>query len=191
MDPAQPPPLPETLDSLDEAELLHLADRWQSEERAIRLEMAPLDQRLAAVRASLGRLATERRRRERQRHIAQRQAVRTEVREGAAPSLEQVLASPEPLLPDALALGDLQLLLDTGGEVALGYPGARAPALQMTDGSAVQSVSALGEARRLFREGWEVGVPARPGVRVHTPGTRLERLLETSRCYVRARPPAP
>jgi len=185
-----PPPLPTTLEAVDEPELGALALAWGAAERAVRSEMAPLEARLAAVRAGLGRLATERRRRDRQQHIASRQAVRTEVRTGTAPSLEQVLASPIPLLDDQQPLAELQFLLDTGGEVALGYPGARVPALQMTDGTSTRSVTTLEEARRLHREGWEVGVPARPGVRVHTPGTRLERLLEVGRCFVRTRPPA-
>jgi len=189
--PPAPPGIPDALEPLDDAALDALADAWRAAERAVRAAMAPYEERLTAVRAGLGRIATERRRRERQRHIRSRQAVRTEVRQGSAPSLEQVLSAAEPLLPDASALGDLQVLLDTGGEVALGYPGTRTPVLPMTDGSTVRSVMDLGEARRLFQEGWEVGVPARPGVRVHTPGTRLERLLEVGRCFVRLRPTDP
>jgi hypothetical protein len=76
-------------------------------------------------------------------------------------------------------------LLESGGQVALGYPGSRTPSLQMTDGSAISTVTTLAEARELYRLGWEIGVPARPGVRVHTPGTRLERLLDPDKCFVR------
>ncbi len=187
MDPGPPPDLPEGLEPLDDPALDALEAQWREAERAVRARLAPHERRLAAVRAGLGRLATERRRRERQRHLAARQQVRTAVRAGEAPSLEEVLAAPDPLMPDPTPVGEVEYCLETGGVVALGYPGSRQPTLPMTDGSQVAGAATLGEARALYARGWTVGVPAHPGVRVHTPGTRLERLLDAERCFVRLR----
>jgi hypothetical protein len=104
---------------------------------------------------------------------------------GQAPSLSQLVEAAE--VPDfgEPSFAELTFLLESGGEVALGYPGSRTPSLQMTDGSATSTVTTLAEARDLYRQGWEIGVPARRGVRVHTPGTRLERLLDPDKCFVR------
>ena len=37
----------------------------------------------------------------------------------------------------------------------------------------------------LYGEGWELGSPGRPGVRVHFPGTRQEKLAEPDEVYAR------
>ncbi|MFZ0168028.1 MAG: hypothetical protein WAL64_01245 [Candidatus Dormiibacterota bacterium] len=111
--------------------------------------------------------------------------MRTQVSEGEAPSLGQLVEMAELPPFGEPSFADLTFLLESGGEVALGYPGSRVPSLQMTDGSATSTVTTLAEARDLYRQGWEIGVPARRGVRVHTPGTRLERLLDPDKCFVR------
>ena len=175
------------LDRLSDQELaardLALADQ----EKEVRRRLAPLQAELGELTSARGRIATERRRRERMVQMRQRQEVRSEVRTGAAPSLLEAISSPDPPPFGEPPFSDLEFLLETGGVVQLGYPGSRSATLQMTDGSSIAQVSGLAEARRLYRQGWELGVPARPGVRVHTPGTRLERLLAPDRCFVRRR----
>ncbi|MGH7640420.1 MAG: hypothetical protein ACREN7_04450 [Candidatus Dormibacteria bacterium] len=184
-----PLPPPEELARLSESALARLVEQAALAERQLRQQMAPFQSRLAELGQRTAALQTEVRRRERQEHIRTRQAVRLQVKEGEAPSLAQLLAAPEPPELGEPAFSELQFLLESGGQVALGYPGSRQPTLQMTDGGQVRSVVDLAEARRLYKEGWDVGVPARRGVRVHTPGTRLERLLDPEKCFVRR--PAP
>lgn len=184
--PAQPEiPSPEELAALDEEQLQRLVQSLGELERGIREQMAPFQRQLTRLAQDSALLATESRRRERQRHLQQRRQVRDQVKEGEAPSLAQLLAMPEPPSFGEPPLAELSFLLGTGGEVALGYPGSQSPSLQMTDGKAVATVTSLGQARELYRQGWECGVPARRGVRVHTPGTRLEKLLSDEECFVR------
>jgi hypothetical protein len=45
----------------------------------------------------------------------------------------------------------------------------------------------LAEARRLYDAGWDHGAPGRPGVRVHFPGTRQERLVPADDVIARHR----
>lgn len=178
------PPAQE-LPELSDQQLAELVEKVESAERQLREQLAPFQRRLQQLADDASPVRTEVRRRDRQRHIQARKQVREQVKEGEAPSLAQLLAAEAPPGFGEPAFTELTFLLDTGGEVALGYPGSRIPSLQMTDGLATSTVSSLGEARELFRQGWDCGVPNRPGVRVHTPGTRLERLLDPERCFVR------
>lgn len=170
---------------LSDAQLQALVAMVDAAERRIREEMAPFQRRLHRLTRDGAAVQTEVRRRERQQHIQKRKQVRDQVKEGAAPSLAGLIEAPDPPSFGEPAFSELSFLLESGGEVALGYPGSRTPTLQMTDGSAISQVTTLAEARDLFRQGWEIGVPARRGVRVHTPGTRLERLLDPDACFVR------
>ncbi|HUY55740.1 MAG TPA: hypothetical protein VMV23_11360 [Candidatus Nanopelagicaceae bacterium] len=179
---------PARLAALTELELTELVAAMDDAERQLRRDLAPLQTRLADLAKRQAVVATERRRRERQQQLARRREIREQVKEGQAPSLRDLVEAAEPPEFGEPSLADLEFLLETGGAVALGYPGARVASLQMTDGSAVATATDLGEVRRLYGQGWEFGVPARSGVRVHTPGTRLERLLEPERCFVRAKP---
>ncbi|HXL19205.1 MAG TPA: hypothetical protein VN961_16955, partial [Streptosporangiaceae bacterium] len=77
--------------------------------------------------------------------------------------------------------------LKTGGEVRLGYPGARSQSLTFTDGVQVAQAADLSEAARLYAAGWDLGSPGRPGVRVHFPGTRQERLVPVEEVFARPR----
>ena len=43
------------------------------------------------------------------------------------------------------------------------------------------------EVARLYAAGWDLGSPGRPGVRVHFPGTRQERLVSPDEVFVRHR----
>ena len=177
----------EALEQLPEEELEARDGELSRLETAVRRRLAPLQAELGGLTAARGRIATERRRRERLAQMRQRQEVRTEVRAGAAPSLLEAVSAPDPPAFGEPAFSALEFLLETGGVVRLGYPGSKTQTLQMTDGSSATQVSDLAEARRLYHLGWEFGVPARPGVRVHTPGTRLERLLAAERCFLRAK----
>jgi hypothetical protein len=178
------PPAEEFAGLADE-QLQQLVQMVETAERRIRDQMAPFQLRLTRLAKDAAAVQTEVRRRERQRHIQARKEVREQVKEGEAPSLAQVVEADEPPPFGEPAFSELSFLLESGGQVALGYPGSRTPSLQMTDGSAISTVTTLAEARELYRLGWEIGVPARPGVRVHTPGTRLERLLDPDKCFVR------
>ena len=50
--------------------------------------------------------------------------------------------------------------------------------LQLADGAASPLCDLL------FAAGWELGSPGRPGVRVHFPGTRQERLVDPEDVHV-------
>ena len=178
-------PAAEEFAGLADEHLQQLVQMVETAERRIRDQMAPFQLRLTRLAKDAAAVQTEVRRRERQRHIQVRKEVREQVKEGEAPSLAQVVEAEEPPPFGEPAFSELSFLLESGGQVALGYPGSRTPSLQMTDGSAISTVTTLAEARELYRLGWEIGVPARPGVRVHTPGTRLERLLDPDKCFVR------
>lgn len=180
-------PVDDQLGPLSQARIDLLDDQLERLEAELHREMAPMQERLRHLQGRRALIATERRRRERQVHMQRRRRVREEVAGGATPSLLSVVSAPEPPEFGELPFSELELLLETGGAVALGYPGAKLPTLQMNDGSTTATISDLAEARRLYQMGWEFGVPARGGIRVHTPGTRLERLLDPDRCFVRPR----
>jgi hypothetical protein len=184
-DPELPLPPAEEFGTLSDEQLDGLVRMVESAERQVRQQMAPFQNRLTRLAEDAALVATEVRRRERQRQIQSRRQVREQVKEGQAPSLVRLVAQEEPSGLGEPAFSELTFLLESGGEVALGYPGSHTASLQMTDGRAVSAVTTLAEARELYRQGWEFGVPARKGVRVHTPGTRLERLLDPEKCFVR------
>ena len=187
------PELPEqtALTAMGDDELAAVVATMDAADRSLRREMAPLQELLNQLSKRQAVLATELRRRDRQRHLAQRREVREQVQEGQAPSLLQLVQATEPPAFGEPSLAALEFLLETGGLVALGYPGSKVPSLQMSDGSKVATVTDLAEARRLYAQGWEFGVAARSGVRVHTPGTRLERLLAPDKCFVRPHEDSP
>ena len=67
----------------------------------------------------------------------------------------------------------------------LGYPGARSQSLTFTDGMQVANAGDLAAAANLYSAGWDLGSPGRPGVRVHFPGTRQERLVGADEVFAR------
>ncbi|MGH7642626.1 MAG: hypothetical protein ACRENX_06370 [Candidatus Dormibacteria bacterium] len=178
-------PPAEEFGGLTDEQLRELVQMVELAERRIRSQMAPFQLSLARLAKDSAAVQTEVRRRDRQRHIQSRKEVREQVKEGGAPSLAQLVEAEAPPDFGEPAFADLSFLLESGGVVALGYPGSRTPSLQMTDGTAIAAVTTLAEARELYRQGWEIGVPAKRGVRVHTTGTRLERLLDPENCFVR------
>src|SRR5438105_4678127 len=86
----------------------------------VRARMRPVEQQLAELRAERDVLLTERRRRERSAHRERRANVKEAMRAGSLPTFAELIASAE-----AAAWDDFRFNLKTGGEVRLGFPGAR------------------------------------------------------------------
>jgi hypothetical protein len=163
----------EDLSGLEAAEL----ERRVAETRN---RMRPLEQDLAKLRGERDVLLTEVRRRERSAHRTARADVKAAMREGKFPTVAELVAG-----TDAGSLDDYVYNLKTGGEVRLGFPGAQAQSLAFTDGVKIVQASDLAQAAELYAAGWELGSPGRPGVRVHFPGTRQERLVPGDEVYAR------
>src|ERR1700736_3111718 len=148
----------------------------------VRERMRPVEQQLAALRGERDLLLTERRRRERTAHRESRADLKTAMREGKLPAVAELVAGSQ-----AGSLDEYTFNLKTGGEVRRGYPGARSQSLTFTDGVQVAQAGDLAEAARMYAAGWDLGSPGRPGVRVHFPGTRQERLVAADEVFARAR----
>ncbi|HEY8815677.1 MAG TPA: hypothetical protein VIP57_11315 [Candidatus Dormibacteraeota bacterium] len=147
---------------------------------AVRERMRPVEKDLAALRAQRDVLLTEVRRRERLAHRVSRADVKTAMKEGRFPTIAELIVA-----VDAGSLDDYAYNLKTGGEVRLGFPGAKAQTLSLTDGVQIAQAKDFAEVARLYAAGWELGSPGRPGVRVHFPGTRQERLVPSEDVYAR------
>jgi hypothetical protein len=102
------------------------------------------------------------------------------MREGKFPTIAELVGAGQ-----AGSLDDYAFNLKTGGEVRLGYPGARTQSLTFTDGVTAAQAGDLDAATRLYSAGWELGSPGRPGVRIHFPGTRQERLVSADEVFAR------
>jgi hypothetical protein len=139
--------------------------------------MRPVERRLAELRAERDVLLTERRRRERLAHRQRRAGVRDAVRAGELPTVARLIAS-----SDDGSFEDYRYNLKTGGEVRLGFPGARS-AVGFTDGRQAAQARDFAQAAELYAAGWELGSPGRPGLRVHFPGTRQEKLVDPDEVY--------
>ncbi len=151
---------------------------------AARERMRPVERDLNELRAERDVLLTEVRRRERQAHRVSRADVKTAMKEGRFPSLAELVAGVE-----SGSLDDYVYHLKTGGEVRLGFPGARSQTVALTDGVQVAQAKDFAEVTRLYSAGWELGSPGHPGVRVHFPGTRQERLAPSDEVFARLREP--
>src|SRR2546426_7556687 len=163
------------LSSLEAAELeRRVAD--------VRERMRPVERELTTLRAERDVLLTELRRRERLAHRLSRADVKAAMKEGRFPSMANLVASVE-----AGSLDEFVYHLKTGGEVRLGFPGARSQTVSLTDGVQVAQAKDFAEVARLYAAGWELGSPGRPGVRVHFPGTRQERLAASDEVFARPR----
>ncbi|HKA12562.1 MAG TPA: hypothetical protein VKI99_19030 [Candidatus Dormibacteraeota bacterium] len=155
------------------------ADEIEARLTDVRARMRPVEQKLAELRAERDVLLTELRRRERLAQRERRATVKEAMRSGELPTFGELVASAE-----TGAFDDYRFHLKTGGEVRLGYPGSR-PAVAFTDGRRVAQARDLAQAAELYAAGWELGSPGRPGVRVHFPGTRQEKLVEPEELHVR------
>jgi hypothetical protein len=164
------------------AEDLSVFDVAELERRAgqIRDRMRPLEHDLAALRTERDVLLTEIRRRERGAHRASRADLKAGMKEGKFPTVGELVAG-----SDGGTLDEYVFNLKTGGEVRLGFPGARQQSLTFTDGAKTAQATDLVQAAELYAAGWELGSPGRPGVRVHFPGTRQERLIPANEVYAR------
>jgi hypothetical protein len=147
-----------------------------------RARMRPLETQLTELRGERDVLLTEQRRRERLAHRTKRAGVKEAMRGGRFPTFSQLLANSQ-----AGSFDQHRFHLKTGGEVRLGFPGARKQTVSFTDGRRMLQAEDFDEAVRLYVAGWELGSPGRPGLRVHFPGTRQERLADPEEVY--ARPP--
>src|SRR5204863_4218538 len=154
----------ERLEDLDSSEL-------ERRVAAFRERMRPLEADLAAMRGQRDLLLTELRRRGRLAARTSRADLKSSMREGKLPTVAELVPS-----SDAGSLDDYDYNLKTGGQVRLGFPGSRTQTLSFTHGGKIAQAPDLAEAARLYAAGWELGSPGRPGVRVHFPGTRQERL---------------
>jgi hypothetical protein len=163
----------EDLNSLDAAEI---EDRIE----AVRLKMRPVQVELDRLRAERDVLATELRRRERLAAMNARRDLKESMRAGDLPTIADVVAGSE-----AGSFDEYVFNLKTGGEVRLGFPGARSQTVAFTDGRQVAQARDLAEAARYYAAGWELGAPGKPGVRVHFPGTRTERLVRADEVFAR------
>ncbi|HKC19523.1 MAG TPA: hypothetical protein VKE27_07805 [Candidatus Dormibacteraeota bacterium] len=146
----------------------------------IRERMRPLESDLAVLRAERDQLLTELRRRRRLTERTHRADLKAAMREGKFPTLAALVAA-----SDGGELDDYDYNLKTGGQVRLGFPGARSQSLSFTDGVNVANAADFARAAELYAAGWELGSPGRPGVRVHFPGTRQERLVTPEEVYAR------
>lgn len=146
----------------------------------IRERMRPLEADLATLRGERDVLLTELRRRRRLTERTTRADLKSSMREGKFPTVAELVAASE-----AGSLEEFVYNLKTGGEVRLGFPGARKQTLAFTDGVKVAQAQDLARAAELYAAGWELGSPGRPGVRVHFPGTRQERLVAADEVYAR------
>jgi len=166
-------PVSDDLSALDQAELERRVE-------GIRERMRPLEQSLAALRAERDVTLTEIRRRERGANRASRADLKAGMKEGKFPTVAELVA-----VSDGGALDEYVFNLRTGGEVRLGFPGARSQSLSFTDGVKTAQATDLARAAELYAAGWELGSPGRPGVRVHFPGTRQERLAPANEVFAR------
>jgi len=146
----------------------------------IRERMRPLEAGLAELRGERDVLLTELRRRRRLAERTLRADLKAAMREGEFPTVAGLVAA-----SDSGSLDDYVYNLKTGGQVRLGFPGARTQSLTFTDGVQVAQAPDLARAAELYAAGWELGSPGRPGVRVHFPGTRQERLVSGDDVYAR------
>jgi hypothetical protein len=163
----------EDLTSLDEAVI-------EQRIATVRERMRPVQLELDRLRSERDVLATELRRRERLAAMNARRDLKQAMREGSFPTIAELVAS---------AVGgsfdDYVYNLKTGGEVRLGFPGARSQTVTFSDGRQVAQAKDLAECARYYEAGWELGAPGKPGVRVHFPGTRTERLVAPDEIFAR------
>ncbi len=146
----------------------------------VRARMRPLEDKLVELRADRDVLLTELRRRERLAQRERRAGVKEAMKAGELPTFVKLVEATE-----AGSFDEYRYHLKTGGEVRLGYPGSSRPAVAFTDGKRVAQARDLAQASELYAAGWVLGSPGRPGVRVHFPGTRQEKLVEPDEIHVR------
>jgi hypothetical protein len=146
----------------------------------LREQMRPVEEEINKLRGQRDLLLTELRRRRRIAERLNRADLKSAMREGKFPSIGELVAAGE-----SGSLDEYVYNLKTGGQVRLGFPGSRTRSLTFTDGVRIAQAVDLAHASQLYSAGWELGSPGRPGVRVHFPGTRQERLVPADEVYAR------
>src|SRR5438128_8808314 len=167
--------------SLDQATDDELAQRV----REIMAQMAPLEEALGRLRAQIQQVVSEQKKRERSQHLKARMQVRTTVAQGQMPTLQQVAESSNDLVPPEASLAGLRFFRDSGTEIGLGYATGREQTVWMTNGPSTAAVKTIAEIRSRHLEGWDFGTAAHPGVRIHIPNSRTEKILQPSEVFVR------
>jgi hypothetical protein len=152
----------------------------ESRMEAVRERMRPVQLELDRLRSERDVLGTELRRRERLATMNARRDLKQAMREGSFPTVAELVAAAV-----AGSFDDYVYNLKTGGEVRLGFPGARSQTVAFSDGRQVAQASDLAQCARYFEAGWELGAPGKPGVRVYFPGTRTERLVAPEDVFAR------
>jgi len=156
------------------------ADELGDRVTEVREKMRPRQAELDKLRAERDVLLTEIRRRERLGAMTSRRDIKEAMRAGQLLSVGELVAN----TPSG-TFDDFVYNLRTGGEVRLGFPGARSQTITFTDGRQVAQARELAESSRLFLAGWDFGAPGKPGIRIHFPGTRTERLVDPGEVFVR------
>ncbi|HYL08944.1 MAG TPA: hypothetical protein VEU76_10360 [Candidatus Udaeobacter sp.] len=146
----------------------------------IKARMRPVEEQVMALRGERDVLLTELRRRQRLAQRVNRADLKAAMRDGSFPTVAELVAAGESGSLDGFVFN-----LKTGGEVRLGFPGSGGQSLTFTDGARIAHARDLAHAAQLYAAGWELGSPGRPGVRVHFPGTRQERLVAPEEVYAR------
>lgn len=168
---------------LDQASDEELATRV----RDIMAEMAPLEEALGRLRSQIQQVVSEQKRRERSQHLKARMQVRTTVAHGQMPTLQQIAESVNDLVPAGAALKDLHFFRESGTEIGLGYATGREPTVWMTNGLSTIALKTVGEIRSRYVDGWDFGTAQHPGVRMHIPNSRTEKIVGAAEVFVRAR----
>jgi len=169
----------EDLSALPEAEIERRIEE-------IRGRMRPLEVDLDRLRGERDQLGTELRRRNRLAEMGARRDLKAAMRTGELPTIAELVA-----VTAEGSFDDYAYNVKTGGAVKLGFPGARSQTIAFTDGRQVAQARDLAEAARYYAAGWELGAPGKPGVRVHFPGTRTERLVGADEVFVTPGPAQP
>ena len=146
----------------------------------LRDRMRPVQLELDRLRGERDQLATELRRRERLASAGARRDLKEAMRGGELPTIGELVA-----VTAEGSFDDYAYNVKTGGEVRLGFPGARSQAIAFTDGRQVAQARDFADCARFYAAGWELGAPGHAGVRVHFPGTRTERLVAPDEVFVR------
>lgn len=153
--------------------------------RDIMAQMAPLEEALGRLRSQIQQVVSEQKRRERSQHLKSRMQVRTTVAQGEMPTLQQIAESANDLVPVGAALKDLRFYRDSGTEIGLGYATAREPTVWMTNGSSTAALKTIAEIRARYVDGWDFGTAQHPGVRMHIPNSRTEKIVAAAEVFVK------
>jgi uncharacterized Rossmann fold enzyme len=161
-------------------------DELNARVREIMAEMAPLEETLGRLRSQIQQVVSEQKRRERSQHLKSRMQIRTTVAQGEMPTLQQIAESSNDLVPADTPLKALRFFRDSGTEIGLGYATAREPTVWMTNGSRTVALKTIAEIRSHYLDGWDFGTAAHPGVRMHVPNSRTEKIVQPTEVYIRA-----